>query len=70
MRSLGGVDLASYSNQLICFKEMIFAVATLEKIRRFLVQEISRTLTELFIYPLNLIYKGNLNYPYVFPTLG
>ena len=45
-------------------------IGPLEKIRCFLVQEISRTLTELFIYPLNLIYKGNLSYPYIFPTLG
>ena len=43
---------------------------TLEKIWRFLVQEISRSIIGLIIYPLNLLYQGNLNYPYAFPTLG
>ena len=42
----------------------------LEKIWRFLVAEISRILTGLLIYPLNLLYQGNLNYPFAFPTLG
>ena len=40
------------------------------KIWHFLVQEISRIHTGLLKDPLNLLYQGNLNYSYAFPTIG